>query len=334
MTTANPNPWLLEIDRLSVALANGHGRVPVLSNVSLTLAAGTTLGLVGESGCGKSLLARTIMRILPRDAAVGDEAAVFFEGRDLLRLPRRQMRRLRGRDLAMVFQDPMTTLNPVLTVGRQIDEVLRHHRRLSRRNARERTLALLERVGLPMAERRVNQYPHQLSGGLRQRVAIAAALAAEPKLLIADEPTTALDVTVQAGILNLLSCLQRDRQMAMILITHDLSVVAGRADQTAVMYAGRIVEQAPTRTLFASMRMPYTRALMAAVPRLDGRPHARFNAIGGRAPRPGAWPCGCRFAPRCDQARTRCQRQEPPLFQLNANGHRCACWYPLGNHAE
>ena len=327
----NPPP-LIQIDSLSVILCNGQARLPVVRDVSLSLAVGTTLGLVGESGCGKSMLARAIMRILPRDAVVGADTVVSFEGRDLLRLPRDQMRRLRGRDIAMIFQNPMTTLNPVLTVGRQITEVLRHHRHMDRRAARRQAVALLERVGLPMAERRAAQYPHQLSGGMRQRVAIAIALACEPKLLIADEPTTALDVTVQAEILSLLARLQRDRRMAMILITHDLAVVAGCTDQTAVMYAGRIVEQAPTETLFKSMRMPYTRALMAAIPRLDDRSSVRLKGIDGHPPHPGALPAGCGFAPRCRHARSRCRRIAPPLVPLAANGHRCACWFPLEDH--
>ena len=334
IATEIENPPLLKIENLSVALPTARGPVRAVDGVSLSLAAGTTLGLVGESGCGKSMLARAIMRILPRDAEVGPRAAVSFQGQNLLRLPAKGMRQLRGRDLAMIFQDPMTTLNPVITVGRQVSEVLRHHLRLGRSDAHRQAVGLLRRVGVPMAERRCDQYPHQLSGGLRQRVAVAIALACEPRLLIADEPTTALDVTVQAEILNLLARLQEHNQMAMILISHDLGVVAGRSHETAVMYAGRIVEQAPTHTLFKSMRMPYTRALMAAIPRLCDPPHTRLKAIGGHPPNLIDLPSGCRFASRCRYVQSRCERREPPLAAMDPDGHRCACWYPLNDHAE
>ena len=322
---------LLEVENIVVDLPTQRGKLRAVAGVDLTLEAGRTLGVVGESGSGKTMLSRAILRLLPRQATLS--GAVRFEGRDLVRLPAEALRRLRAKSIAVVFQDPMTSLNPVLTIGGQLTETMREHLGLSRGDAVGRGIALLAEVGIPAPEQRMGVYPHHLSGGMRQRVAIAIALSCAPKLLIADEPTTALDVTVQAQILDLLAREQRTRHMAMMLITHDLGVVAGRTDEVAVMYAGRGVERAPTRALFHQTRMPYTAALLAALPKLDAVPHARLPAIGGRPPDPINPPQGCAFAPRCAYAAAACDADVPPLSGGTASGeaglHRFACIRPL-----
>jgi peptide/nickel transport system ATP-binding protein len=318
---------LLSIENVAVELPTPRGVLRAVDGVDLQLEAGQTLGVVGESGCGKTMLSRALLQLLPRRAKL--TGRVMFAGRDLARLPAEELRRLRGPELAVVFQDPMTSLNPVLTIGTQIVETLQAHLGLSGVAAFKRGAELLAAVGIPAPEQRLRQYPHQLSGGMRQRVAIAIALSCEPKLLIADEPTTALDVTVQAQILDLLAREQQRRHMAMILITHDLGVVAGRTDEVAVMYAGRVVERAPTRRLFAHRRMPYTEALLAAIPRLDTPPHAPLPAIGGRPPDPTRPLPGCSFAPRCRYADDACRRAKPPLADPAQTGGLFACWHPL-----
>jgi peptide/nickel transport system ATP-binding protein len=299
--------------------------VRAVDGVSFELDAGRTLGIVGESGCGKTVLSRSLLGLNP---IAGGQ--VLFDGRDLTALDEAELRQVRGRDMSIVFQDPMTSLNPVLTVGTQIAETLTHHLRMNRRAARERARELMAAVGIPSPDACLGVYPHQLSGGMRQRVTIAMALACEPRLLIADEPTTALDVTVQAQILDLLKEQQRRRGMAMILISHDLGVVAGRTDEIAVMYAGRIVEMAPTRLLFEQTRMPYTEALLQAIPRLEQPSHTRLLAIAGRPPDLIDLPPGCRFAPRCRYAADRCRQEEPELGWDGNPGHSFACWYPVG----
>jgi peptide/nickel transport system ATP-binding protein len=258
----------------------------------------------------------------------------MFDGQDLVRLHPEKLRKLRGRSLAVVFQDPMTSLNPVLTIGTQLMETLQEHLELDRATARKRSVELLAAVGIPAPEQRLLQYPHQLSGGMRQRVAIAIALSCEPKLLIADEPTTALDVTIQAQILDLLAREQRRRHMAMILITHDLGVVAGRTDEVAVMYAGRVVERAPTPALFKKMRMPYTEALLAAIPKIDAAPHTPLPAISGRPPDPTRPLAGCSFSPRCRYADARCHTEKPSLAEAESRDHLYACFHPVGIAAE
>jgi len=285
--------------------------------------------LVGESGCGKSMLVRALMGLLPKDSNVGEEAVIEFQGRDLLRMPANLLRQIIGNQITMIFQDPLTALNPVMKVGRQISEVLVHHLKIDKKTAHARALMRLQQVGVPMPEHRFGQYPHQLSGGLRQRIAVAIALACEPQLLVADEPTTALDVTIQAEILDLLSRLQEEKQMAMVLISHDLGVVAGRTQVTAVMYAGKIVEQAPTDVLFNSMAMPYTRALMDAIVRLEDPPHTQLKAIAGQPPDLADTLPGCRFAPRCQLSTARCRHQAPELICMNGMDHWVACWHPL-----
>ena len=318
---------LLSIEGVSVELPTPRGPLRAVDGVDLTLLAGRTLGIVGESGCGKTMLSRAILQLLPKRARL--EGRVMFGGRDLATLDPESLRRLRGPELAVVFQDPMTSLNPVLTIGTQIIETLQAHLGMDATTAFKRGTELLAAVGIPAPGQRMRQYPHQLSGGMRQRVAIAIALSCEPKLLVADEPTTALDVTVQAQILDLLAREQQRRHMAMILITHDLGVVAGRTDEVAVMYAGRVVERAPTPQLFARMRMPYTEALLAAIPKLDAKPHAALPAIAGRPPDPTRPQPGCAFAPRCRYADERCREQKPALMNGDSSGAEFACWHPL-----
>ena len=318
---------LLQVIDQHTAFPTARGLLQAVNGVSFSLERGRTLGIVGESGSGKSVLARSIMRLLPSTARTGPGSSVLLDGRNMSTMTERDLRRVRGREMAIIFQDPMTSLNPVLTVGAQIGETLVHHMGMSRKAARRRAIELLGAVGLPQPAVRVDQYPHQLSGGIRQRVAIAIALACEPALLIADEPTTALDVTVQAEILDLLQGEQRERSMAVILITHDLGVVAGRCDEVAVMYAGRFVERAPTRALFKDTRMPYTYSLLASIPRLDAAGHGRLASIEGRPPDLISPPPGCSFSPRCPKARARCRRESPELAQIG--DHAYACWHPI-----
>ena len=291
---------LLEVTSLSTHFFTHAGVVKAVNGVSFTLDRNQTLGIVGESGSGKSVLSRSIMGLLAKNAERSGH--VLFEGRDISQLSDDGYRELWGTEMAMVFQDPMTALNPVMRIGNQITESLRFHLDMDKNEAKETAIALLRAVKIPEPEKRFRSYPHEMSGGMRQRVVIAVALACGPKLLFADEPTTALDVTVQAQILDLLADQQRERYMAMILVTHDLGVVAGRAHDIAVMYAGRIVEKAPTATLFSQMRMPYTEALLSAIPKLTDASHTRLSAIGGRPPDLVNPPVGCPFSPRCPYA--------------------------------
>ena len=318
---------LLSIEGVAVELPTTRGNLRAVDHVDLSLQGGRTLGIVGESGCGKTMLSRAVLQLLPKKARLSGR--VMFEGQDLVRLDAERLRRLRGRELAVVFQDPVTSLNPVLTIGTQLMETIQEHLELDASTAKARSIELLAAVGIPAPEQRLAQYPHQCSGGMRQRIAIAIALSCEPKLLIADEPTTALDVTIQAQILDLLAREQRRRHMAMIIITHDLGVVAGRADEVAVMYAGRVVERAPTSALFKRMHMPYTEALLAAIPKLDAAPHTPLPAISGRPPDPTRPLRGCSFAPRCRYASGRCREAKPELRQAEAAGHHYACFHPI-----
>ncbi|MEZ5170074.1 MAG: ABC transporter ATP-binding protein [Acidimicrobiia bacterium] len=320
---------LLEVDDLRTAFRTERGTVRAVDGVTFSLERGRTLGVVGESGSGKTVLSRSIMGLLPRHNVVRS-GSVRFEGSEIASLNSKELRAFWGPQMAMVFQDPMTSLNPVMKIGKQITESLRTHLDVSRSYADETAVNLLRSVGIPEPERRMSEYPHQLSGGMRQRVTIAVALACGPKLLFADEPTTALDVTVQAQILDLLDEQQRERYMAVILVTHDLGVVAGRADDIAVMYAGRIVEKAPTRILFSEIRMPYTEALVRSIPRLANHSHTRLPVIGGRPPDLVSPPAGCRFAPRCAYAQDRCREEEPPLRPAETAGHEFRCWFPVG----
>ena len=320
-------PDLLSVEDVVVELPTARGPLRAVDRVDLTLGAGRTLGVVGESGCGKTMLSRAILQLLPKKARLS--GAVIFDGQDLVRCRAQALRKLRARSLAVVFQDPMTSLNPVLTIGTQLIETLQEHLELDAAAARRRSAELLAAVGIPAPEQRLTQYPHQLSGGMRQRVAIAIALSCEPKLLIADEPTTALDVTVQAQILDLLAREQRRRHMAMILITHDLGVVAGHTDEVAVMYAGRVVERAPTPLLFKRTHMPYTEALLTAIPKMDAAPHTPLPAIPGRPPDPTRPLPGCAFAPRCRYASAECHREKPRLAAAETADHHYACFHPI-----
>jgi oligopeptide/dipeptide ABC transporter ATP-binding protein len=320
---------LLEVKDLKVHFPTDDGLVKAVDGVSYSLAAGETLGIVGESGSGKSVSSLTVMGLInPKQANISGE--VFFQGQDLLKLPKDEMRTIRGEKISMIFQDPMTSLNPVMKVGKQVMEGLRVHLDMSKKEASDHALALMREVGIPEPARRLEEYPHQLSGGMRQRVVIATALACGPKLLFADEPTTALDVTVQAQILDVLAREQRDRFMAMILVTHDLGVVAGRTDEIAVMYAGRVVEKAPTKVLFRDMKMPYTEALVNSIPKIDYASHTRLEVIPGRPPDLIHPPAGCKFAPRCKNVQARCLEEEPPLREATTPGHVYRCWYPVG----
>ena len=317
----------------------GRGTARAVDGVSFDVQPGETLGIVGESGCGKTVTSLSILRLIPEPPGhIRPGSFIEFEGRNLLTLEPRELRAIRGNQIAMVFQEPMTSLNPVFTVGDQIGEAAIVHQRLGRGAARRRAIEMLQLVGIPDPEERVDDYPHQMSGGMRQRVMIAMALVCHPKLLIADEPTTALDVTIQAQILELLDRLQSELGMAVMLITHDFGVVAGSADRVVVMYAGQVVEQAPTKELFAHPLHPYTEGLLASVPRIDtprvAAARERLHAIPGQVPAATAWPSGCRFHPRCPYAWDRCRTEEPPL--LDAAGgpatggepgtHGVRCW--------
>ncbi|HEX9283263.1 MAG TPA: ABC transporter ATP-binding protein [Gemmatimonadales bacterium] len=315
---------------------HGSGTARAVDGVSFELFPGETLGIVGESGCGKTVTSLSILRLIPEPPGhIRPGSFIEFEGRNLLALAPRELRAVRGNQIAMIFQEPMTSLNPVFTVGDQIAEAAIVHQGLSRRAARARAIAMLQLVGIPDPGERVDHYPHQMSGGMRQRVMIAMALVCHPKLLIADEPTTALDVTIQAQIIELLDRLQAELGMAVMLITHDLGIVAGSADRVVVMYAGQVVEQAPTPELFGHPLHPYTEGLLASVPRLDTPPAraggggGKLHSIPGQVPAATAWPAGCRFHPRCPYAWDRCRQEEPPL--LDAGGgepgtHTVRCW--------
>jgi oligopeptide/dipeptide ABC transporter ATP-binding protein len=313
----------LDVRGLETVLDTATRPIPAVSDVSFTLRRGETMCVVGETGSGKSLTALSIMRLLPAVARIA-AGEVRLGGVDLTKIPLKQLRRIRGRKVAMVFQDSMTSLNPVLTIGRQITESMELHLGLSAEAARRRAIDLLTQVGVPAAATRVDQYPHQLSGGLRQRAAIAIALAAEPEVLIADEPTTALDVTTQAQILELLQSEQARRGMGLLLITHDIGVVARMADTVGVMYAGRLVEKAPSNELFAHPRHPYTRGLLRSVPRMDTDLAAPLESIPGTPPMPADMPAGCSFEPRCSLRFGRCSAERPLLRELTA-GHEAAC---------
>jgi oligopeptide/dipeptide ABC transporter ATP-binding protein len=315
---------LLAVDDLRVHLFTNRGVVRAVDGVGFALSAGESLGVVGESGCGKTMTALSLMRLIPSPLARIVSGCIMFDGEDIATLNEARLRALRGNAMAMIYQDPMTTLNPVFSVGEQIAEAVRVHRDASRAAARARSREMLELVGIPDPARCAQSYPHQLSGGMRQRAVIAMALACHPKLLIADEPTTALDVTIQAQILDLMRRLQQELGTAIILITHDLGVIADLVDTVVVMYAGKVVERAPVKQLFAVPRHPYTQGLLRSVPSLETREH-RMRTIEGTVPSAYAMPSGCRFHPRCAIARDVCRVDEPPLVPDGVGGE-AACW--------
>jgi len=317
---------LLEVKNLVTKFYTQDGVVNAVNNISFELAEGETLGIVGESGSGKSVTMLSILRLIPTPPGKIVSGEVIFEDRDLLKLDEEEMRQVRGNRIAMIFQDPMTSLNPVLTINTQISEALQLHLQMDRAAARKRTIELLEMVGIPSAASRIDDYPHQFSGGMRQRVMIAMGLSCNPQLLIADEPTTALDVTIQAQIIELVKRLRRDIGMAVIWITHDLGVVAGLADRVIVMYAGYIVEKAPVKEIYANPRHPYTLGLLRSIPRLDETRKAKLTPIDGLPPDLIALPKGCPFAPRCNYVIDKCIEENPALMVTHSQRHLSACW--------
>ena len=323
-------PPLLTINHLAVAFKTTSGIVPAAQDVSLIVREGETVGLIGESGSGKTVTAMCILRLLPASATLSS-GEIWFGKEDLLRVKRRRLREIRGGEIGMIFQDPMTALNPVLTVGRQLSETLKTHRSLEGVAATKAAIDLLSMVEIPDAKRRATEYPHQFSGGMRQRAMIAMALSCRPRLLIADEPTTALDVTVQAQILELLERLKQDLGMAMLLITHDFGVVAGAAESINVMYAGRIVESGSVEQIFESPRHPYTEGLLKAIPKLGVAKDVKLDAVRGQPPEHLARLTGCPFHPRCPYVLDRCMTDDPPLVPVS-NGHSAACWVDIRRH--
>lgn len=326
--SARKEPVLI-VENLTTEFATPGGPLKAVDDISFSLKQGQALGVVGESGSGKSVTARSVMRLLPKSNVVS-YGNVVIDGTNVMSLSPKELRAMWGPQIAMVFQDPLGSLNPVMKIGDQVSEGMRIHQGMNKRNAREVSIELLRSVGIPSPEARVDDYPHQLSGGMRQRVVIAIALSCNPNLLIADEPTTALDVTVQAQILDLLQDQQRGGLMPLILITHDLGVVAGRTDEVMVMYAGRIMERAATKTLFARMRHPYTEALFRSIPKVEYPSHTKLATIPGRPPDMVNPPRGCKFAERCRYARPQCTEQEPPLRIGIDPSHEFRCFFPVG----
>jgi peptide/nickel transport system ATP-binding protein len=316
---------LLNITDLTTSFKQSQNKVTIVDKINISLEAGETLGVVGESGCGKSVTSLSVMRLLGKNAEIDGE--IRFSGTDLLKLTEKEMQKIRGNDIAMIFQEPMTSLNPLHTIGKQISEPLMKHASMSKQEAKARTIELLKEVGIPRAAEIISEYPHQLSGGMRQRVMIAIAMACNPKVLIADEPTTALDVTIQAQILELMKKVKREHGTSILLITHDMGVVAEMCERVIVMYAGRIVEEADVRSLFREPKHPYTIGLMNSIPELNAD-QERLQSIPGTVPSVHEMPQGCRFAPRCPKVMDICQ-QEPDLLAIT-DSHKCRCWLYAG----
>ncbi|MFP3388163.1 ABC transporter ATP-binding protein [Brevibacillus sp. SIMBA_040] len=314
---------MLEIKNLQTKFRTDNGEITVLDGVSFQINKGETIGVVGESGCGKSVTSLSIMGLLPRTAQI-TRGEILYKGENLVGYSKDQMRKVRGKEISMIFQEPMTSLNPVYTIGAQIMELVLNHTDMNKKQAKEHAIQMLKLVGIPRAEEIVDEYPHQLSGGMRQRVMIAMAMSCSPSLLVADEPTTALDVTIQAQILDLMRELQQKSEMTIMLITHDLGVVAEMCDRVVVMYAGQVVEEAEVEKLFETPKHPYTVGLLGSIPDMDVEQEYLFT-IGGTVPSPGQMPVGCRFAERCNKAFDKCIAQAPPLFDL-PDGTKSRCW--------
>ena len=315
---------ILDIKNLRTHFVTDQGEVPAVDGIDFYIKKGEIIGVVGESGCGKSVTSLSIMRLIPNPPGKIVGGSVEFKGEDLLRATESRIRKLRGNEIAMIFQEPMTSLNPVFTIGDQMGEPVRLHRKMNKRDAREHTIDMLKKVGIPRPEQIVNEYPHRLSGGMRQRVMIAMAMSCNPALLIADEPTTALDVTIQAQILDLMRSLNQQSGTSIMMITHDLGVVAETCDRVVVMYAGKVVEEGTVEGIFKNPQHPYTKGLIQSVPRMDGSLD-RLYSIPGNVPNPGFMPKGCRFAPRCGEAMDPCYEEMPKLITLK-EGHQCRCW--------
>lgn len=317
---------LLEVDKLQVAFRTDKGEVVSVDEVTFQLKQGETIGIVGESGCGKSVTSLSIMRLLGRTGLI-KKGAISFNGRELTQLEEAQMREIRGNEISMIFQEPMTSLNPVFSIGNQMLELIHLHMKMSKSEARAYAIEMLKKVGIPRAEQIIDEYPHKLSGGMRQRVMIAMALSCKPRLLIADEPTTALDVTIQAQILELMKKLRQESQTAIMIISHDLGIIAEMADKVLVMYAGQVVEEADVFTLFDDPKHPYTVGLMESIPHLEHDSQQKLFSIPGTVPHLHAMPKGCRFHQRCQHATEQCVTQKPPLLTIQgSNGHRVRCW--------
>jgi len=317
---------ILEVKDLVTSFDTESGRIKAVDRVSFNVGKGRTLGVVGESGCGKSVTALSIMRLLPHPSGNIEQGEIRFEGKDIATLPAEEMQKIRGRKISMIFQEPMTALNPVHQIGRQIGEVFRlHYNGMKDAEIIKESIKLLDKIGMPDPEKRINEYPHQISGGMRQRVMIAMALACRPDILIADEPTTALDVTIQAQILDLIHELQQDTNMSVIFITHDLGVIAEICDDVVVMYAGKVVENAPVMELFESPKHPYTKGLLASIPKLESKRKSRLSIIEGRVPSLEELPKGCRFSNRCPYVMDICETESPPLIEIDEN-HAASCY--------
>jgi peptide/nickel transport system ATP-binding protein len=315
---------LLEVKALHTHFFTDHGEVPAVDGVDLYIEKGEILGVVGESGCGKSVTSLSVMGLVPNPPGKIVSGSIHFKGEDLVKVSEKRMRKLRGNKIAMIFQEPMTSLNPVYTIGDQIGETVRLHRKMSKKEAKQHAVEMLKRVGIPRPEQIVDEYPHQLSGGMRQRVMIAMAMSCDPELLIADEPTTALDVTIQAQILELMRDLNDKTGAAIMMITHDLGVVAEICDRVIVMYAGRVVEEGDARQIFKNPQHPYTKGLIKSIPKMDEK-QKRLYSIPGNVPTPGSMPKGCRFAPRCEYVMDKCLAVMPELVEVEKD-HRSACW--------